>query len=131
MRRSLLLSAVMLVAAFSAAEAQQAPSGGIKRTPLQKFDVPGQNYETAIGLAEIAPNVAIGKHTHPGVESGYLIEGNFTLLVAGQPDRPLKTGDSYQIPAGAPHDARSGAQGAKVIATYVVEKGKPLASPAD
>ena len=52
-------------------------------------------------------------------------------VVAGQPDRPLKSGDSYQNPAGAPHDARSGAQGAKVIATYVVEKGKPLASPAD
>ena len=68
----------------------------------------------------------IGKHTHPGVESGYLIEGDFTLLVAGQPDRPLKTGGSYQIPAGAPHDARSGAQGTKVIDTYVVEKGKPL-----
>ena len=49
----------------------------------------------------------------------------------GQPDRPLKVGDSYQIPAGAPHDARSGPEGAKVIATYVVEKGKPLASPAD
>lgn len=131
MRRSLLFSTVLLVAAFSAAEAQQAPSGGIKRTPLQKFDVPGQNYETVIGLAEIAPNVNIGRHTHPGVESGYLIEGNFTLLIPGQPDRPLKVGDSYQIPAGAPHDARSGPEGAKVIATYVVEKGKPLASPAD
>lgn len=127
MRRSLLLSAVLLVAAISVAEAQQA---GIKRTPLQKFDVPGTNYETVIGIAEISPNVSAGRHTHPGPESGYVLEGEATLLIEGQPEMPLKAGDSYQIPAGAVHDARAGVQGAKVIATYVVQKGKPLASPA-
>ena len=102
----------------------------IKRTPLQKFDVPGTNYETVIGIAEIAPNVNVGRHTHPGPESGYVLEGDFTLLVEGQPPLPLKAGDSYKVPSGAIHDARSGDKGAKVIATYVVEKGKPLASPA-
>jgi len=102
----------------------------IKRTPLQKFDVPGTNYETVIGIAEIAPNVNVGRHTHPGPESGYVLEGDFTLLVEGQPPLPLKAGESYKVPSGAIHDARSGDKGAKVIATYVVEKGKPLASPA-
>ena len=109
--------------------AQQAQT--IKRTPLQKFDVPGTNYETVIGIAEIAPNVNVGRHTHPGPESGYLLEGDFTLLVEGQPPLPLKAGDSYKVPSGAIHDARTGDKGAKVIATYVVEKGKPLASPAN
>jgi len=102
----------------------------IKRTPLQKFDVPGTNYETVIGIAEITANVNVGRHTHPGPESGYLLEGEFTLLVEGQPPLVVKAGDSYKVPPGAIHDARSGAKGAKVIATYVVEKGKPLASPA-
>ena len=102
----------------------------IKRTPLQKFDVPGTNFETVIGMAEIVPNVSIGRHTHPGPESGYMIEGDMTLLVEGQPPRMVKAGESYQVPPGAVHDAKTGEKGAKVIATYVVEKGKPLASPA-
>lgn len=106
------------------------PAPTIKRTPLQKFDVPGTSYETVIGIAEIVPNVNIGKHTHPGPESGYVLEGEFTLLVDGQPPLPLKAGMSYKVPPGAVHDAKTGPAGAKIIATYVVEKGKPLASPA-
>ena len=102
----------------------------IKRTPLQKFDVPGTAYETVIGIAEITANATIGRHTHPGPESGYMLEGEMVLMIDGQPEKTLRAGDSYQIPAGAVHDGRSGSKGAKVIATYVVEKGKPLASPA-
>ncbi|MGL5114800.1 MAG: cupin domain-containing protein [Beijerinckiaceae bacterium] len=113
---------------------QQAPpaaalaSPTIKRTPLQRFDVPDTSYITVIGIAEIAPNVSIGRHFHPGPESGYLLEGEFELLVAGQPPRMLKAGDSYVVPARIVHDARTGPRGAKVIATYVVEKGQPLAT---
>jgi quercetin dioxygenase-like cupin family protein len=128
MKRLLVCAAVVMLA-FAGAALAQAPAP-IKRTPLQKFDVPGTSYETVIGIAEIVPNVNIGRHTHPGPESGYMLEGEMTLLVDGQPPKPLKAGDSYQIPPGAIHDAKTGAAGAKVIATYVVEKGKPLASPA-
>ena len=128
MKRLLACFAVITLALTTATLAQ-APAP-IKRTPLQKFDVPGTNYETVIGIAEIAPNVLIGKHTHPGPESGYMLEGEMTLLVQGQPDKVLKVGESYVVPPGAVHDAKTGAAGAKVIATYVVEKGKPLASPA-
>jgi quercetin dioxygenase-like cupin family protein len=102
----------------------------IKRTPLQRFEVPGTLYETVIGLAEIAPGVAIGRHTHPGPESGYVMAGSFELLIDGQAPRVLKAGDSYLVPAGAVHDAKAGPEGAKVIATYVVQKGQPLAIPA-
>ena len=101
---------------------------GIKRIPLQRFDVPGTGYETVIGIAEIAPNVSIGRHTHPGPESGYVIEGGFELLIDGQPPRLLKAGESYKVPPQTIHDAKTGAEGAKVIATYVVEKGQPLAT---
>ena len=118
---------LVLCGAAAPLAAQDAP---IKRTPLQKFDVPGTNYETVIGMAEIVPNVNIGKHTHPGPESGYMLDGEMTLLVEGQPPLALKAGESYKIPSGAVHDAKTGSKGAKVLATYVVEKGKPLASPA-
>jgi quercetin dioxygenase-like cupin family protein len=128
------LAAIFAALAFAGAAAQQLPAATqqtqtIKRTALQKFDVPGTNYETVVGIAEISPNVSIGRHTHPGPESGYLLEGEMVLMVQGQPDKPLKAGESYQIPSGAVHDAKTGVQGAKVLATYVVEKGKPLASP--
>ena len=75
-------------------------------------------------------SVNIGRHTHPGVETGYVLEGTFTLLVEGKPPVALKPGDSYQVPVNAVHDAKSGESGAKVLAVYIVEKGKPLASPA-
>ncbi len=136
MRMALIAALGLCVVALSALAQQPAPppitqgAGSIKRTPLQKFDVPGANSETIIGIAEIGPNVNIGRHTHPGPESGYVIEGDFELIVEGQPSRQLKVGDSYLVPPGAIHDAKSGAAGAKVIATYVIEKGKPLATPA-
>ena len=133
---SLFCASLASLAWMASATAQQSPpvatsqTQNIKRTPLQKFDVPGALYETVIGIAEIAPNVAIGRHSHPGPESGYLIEGSFELLIDGEQSRQLKAGDSYVVPPNATHDAKTGASGAKVIATYVVEKGKPLASPA-
>ena len=132
----ILLCAVLATLAISGtAGAQQLPAATqqtatIKRTPLQKFDVPGTSYETVIGIAEIAPNVNIGRHTHPGPESGYMLDGEMVLLIDGQPEKTVRIGESYQVPASAVHDARTGPQGAKVNATYVVEKGKPLASPA-
>ncbi len=130
-RAAVAAMAVTIVAATQQqlpALAEPAPT--IKRTPLQKFDVPGTKYETVIGIAEIVPNVSIGRHAHPGPELGYMLEGEMVLMVAGQPDKTVKKGESYQIPPGAVHDAKTGPAGAKVIATYVVEKGKPLASPA-
>jgi len=136
LRLSVLAFGIAIFGVASTAQAQQQPPAAaaqtqtIKRTPLQKFDVPGTNYETVIGMAEIVPDVNIGRHTHPGPESGYMLEGEMTLLVEGQPPLPLKVGDSYKIPPGAVHDAKTGPKGAKLIATYVVEKGKPLATPA-
>ena len=124
------LSFVGTAATQSQPPAAATQTSNIKRTPLQKFDVPGTQYETVIGIAEISPNAMIGRHTHPGPESGYMLEGEMVLMIDGQPDKTVKAGESYQIPSGAVHDGKSGPKGAKVIATYVVEKGKPLASPA-
>lgn len=127
------LAALAWTGLATAQQASPAPTNqtqNIKRIPLQKFAVPGTAYETVIGIAEIAPNVGIGRHTHPGPESGYLIEGGFELLIEGEQPRQLQAGDSYVVPPNTVHDAKTGVSGAKVIATYVVEKGKPLASAA-
>ena len=126
--------ALLVVSALPAtllAQQTAAAAPPIKRIPLQKFDVPGDHDEVITGIAEIAPNVNIGRHTHPGAESGYVLEGELTLFVEGQPPVKLKPGDSYKIPPRAVHDARSGETPAKVLAVYVVERGKPLATPAD
>ena len=114
--------------AATPALAEDAPSG-IKRTPLQSIDFP-DGYKTVTGLAEIAPGGASGLHTHPGIETGYILEGEVLMSVEGQPDKTLKSGDSYMIPAGAKHDVKSiGSVPAKAVSVFVVDKTKPLASP--
>ncbi|MBX3529486.1 MAG: cupin domain-containing protein [Rhizobiaceae bacterium] len=117
------VAALLLVSGATAQE-------GIKRTPLQKVDFP-DGYTTVTGLAEIQPGVSAGRHTHPGIETGYVLEGETVMSIDGQPDQTMKAGDSYTIPAGVPHDAKAvGERPVKVIAVYVVERGKPLATPA-
>jgi quercetin dioxygenase-like cupin family protein len=83
-----------------------------------------------VARAEFAPGAAAGKHTHPGEELGYILEGSLQLEIDGKPPVTLKAGDVFFVPAGVPHDGRNvGTVPAKVLATYVVEKGKPVASP--
>ncbi len=72
----------------------------------------------------------VGKHTHPGIESAYVLEGGFELPIQGQETRNLKPGDGFQIPANTPHaGGKAPAARTRLIITYLVEKGKPLASP--
>ena len=105
----------------------QAP--GIKRTILQRVDVP-PGHECVFGLAELPPGAAIGKHIHHGHELGVVVEGEGEVLVDGEPARRVKTGDTWKIDPLKPHDARNVGSGTfKVVASYVVEKGKPLAEP--
>ena len=121
------LAAVAVVAIGGAALAQQ---GGIKRTPLQKIEFP-EGYTTITAIAEIPTGGAAGRHTHPGVETGYILEGEADLIIEGKPDLHLKAGDSYSIPAGVVHDAKvHGDKPVKVLGVYVVDKAKPLATPA-
>ena len=106
------------------------PPPGIKRTLLQRSDI-GNNMEVILGLAEISPGASTGRHSHFGTETGMVLEGESSLEVEGAAPRLLKAGDSYLIPPGKIHDAKTvGDKPVKVLATYVVEKGKPLATPA-
>ncbi|MBN9583094.1 MAG: cupin domain-containing protein [Afipia sp.] len=129
LKKTLFCASIIALAGMGAALAQQPPAG-IKRTPLQTVPFP-EGYNTVVGLAELAPGVKAGRHTHPGIETGYVMEGELVLSIDGQPDKMLKPGDSYQIPAGVIHDAGvHGDKPMKVLGVYVVDKTKPLASPA-
>ena len=130
MSASARVAATLGLAAVLAAGATVAQAPGIKRTLLQRIDI-GNNMEVILGIAEIAPGGATGRHTHFGVETGYALGGQASLEVEGEPPKLLNAGESYVIPAGKVHDAKVvGDVPAKVLAVYVVEKGKPLATPA-
>lgn len=104
---------------------------GFTRIPVQSQDlsIPGR---VAVQVrAEFEPGAVVGRHTHPGEELGYVIEGQLELRIEGQPPRVVKAGESFFVPAGVIHDGTNTGSGkAKVFATYIVEKGKPVATPA-
>jgi quercetin dioxygenase-like cupin family protein len=118
----------------SDASAQGAPpaaAAGVTRKILSETDGPVPGYVTLLVEATIEPGSVVARHTHPGVESAYVMEGGFELPIQGQPTRELKVGDAFQIPPGTPHaGGKPGNAKTRILITYVVEKGKPLASPA-
>jgi quercetin dioxygenase-like cupin family protein len=84
-----------------------------------------------LGTAELAPGASAGRHFHDGHEIGYVLEGTARFEVEGQASVDLKSGDHYHVDTGKRHDARNAGSGpAKVLAIYLIEKGKPLAVPA-
>ena len=103
---------------------------GFKRVELQKHDISTAGHEAIMARGEFIPGAAVPKHTHPGEEVGYILEGEVTFEIAGKPPTVLKAGEAFFIPAGTVHAAKNTGKGeAKVLSTYIVEKGKPLATP--
>jgi quercetin dioxygenase-like cupin family protein len=103
---------------------------GIKRTILLRTDDPASpTYEAVMGIAEIAPGAMAGRHRHPGIEIGYVLEGSVTLEHEGQPAKTLKAGDSFKNEPGLHNAKNTGTTPVKILAVYLVEKGKPLAEP--
>src|SRR6476469_5845212 len=104
---------------------------GLKRTMVHKADVSVAGREAVIARVELAPQAKAGRHTHPGDEISYVLEGEGEILIEGQAPRKVKAGDGFVIPAGARHDAHNtGTSPLQMVGVYVVEKGKPLATPA-
>ncbi|MBL6082358.1 cupin domain-containing protein [Belnapia sp. T18] len=117
----------------TAAEVQQAPqlqSAGLKRTVLNQTELPGGTHVVIQVLVEVPPNSDVEQHVHPGIETGYVLEGTGMLYVEGRDSIELKPGMGLQIPQGVPHSAKNGPAVTKLISTLTVEKGKPAASPA-
>ena len=107
-----------------------AQAQGVTRQVMQTTDFPA-GYQTVTGIATIAAGACAGPHIHPGLETSYMLEGEITLKLDGKPDQKFKAGESLQVPIAAKHDAcNTGSAPAKVLVVYIIEKGKPIASPA-
>ncbi len=116
--------AVLSLLAAAGASAQ------VKRTPVLTADVARPGHEAVVVRGEIGPGGTAARHTHPGDEISYVMEGEAELLVDGEPPRIVKAGEAFVVPAGKVHGARNpGAAPLRFVGVYVVEKGKPLATP--
>ena len=109
---------------------QQAP--GRWRTDLQQQDLSVPGREVIQARVDPGPTAPLVKHTHPGEEIIYILEGSLEYQVDGQPTRTYNAGDALTVPAGVVHAVRNvGGGNAAELATYVVEKGKPLITVVD
>jgi quercetin dioxygenase-like cupin family protein len=119
--------AVLLVAGGFALHAAQAQQQGIKRTDLLRHDLGVPGREVVQVRVDFAPGAAFGRHSHPGEEIAYVLEGSLEYQFDGKPPVTLKAGDALFIPAGTIHAAKNvGSGNGAELATYIVEKGKPL-----
>jgi quercetin dioxygenase-like cupin family protein len=123
----ILVVALLVVGSGLALHVALSQQPGIKRTDLQRHDLSVPGREVIQVRVELAPGVSFPKHTHPGEEIIYVLEGSLEYEVEGKPPVTLKAGEVLFIPAGTVHAARNvGSGNAAELATYVVEKGKPL-----
>ena len=134
LKRIILCTALITFAMVLSLNAQPQPSpvqpSPVKRTILQRADVPGTNLELIYATVEIAAGFKAGRHSHPGVVIAHVVEGDFWLHMDGQPEQVVRAGESLTIPDRAIHNEGATDKPVKIDAVYVVEKGKPLVSPA-
>lgn len=125
------LFAVILLTTGAASAATPTPAG-VTRTDLQRHDLSIAGRETVQARIDIAPGAVAPWHRHPGEEVIYIIEGTLEYQLEGQPPVTVTAGQVLFVPAGVAHMARNrtATNGAE-LATYIVEKGKPLLVPAE
>lgn len=122
---------ILALGSASALHLASAQQPGVKRTELQRHDLSSPGREMIQVRVEVDPGVALPIHTHPGEEIVYVLEGTWEYQVEGQSMLTLKTGDVAFVPSGAKHSAKNVGSGkGAAVATYIVEKGKPLVVPA-
>jgi quercetin dioxygenase-like cupin family protein len=126
---TLLAAALLVVVGLFGVQTLSAQQPGFKRSELQRGDLSVAGREAIVVRADFDPDGMVGRHTHPGEESSYVLDGTVVLEIDGKPPVTLKTGDVFFIPAGVVHAAKNVGKGkASVVATYIVEKGKPVAT---
>ncbi len=122
--------AIALCGGTWAMQSANAQAPGFKRVELQRHDLGVPGREGVVARGEFNAGAAVPKHTHPGEEFVYVLEGELVVEIEGKPPAKLKAGDVFFVPAGQVHSAKNpGKTGTVVISTYVVEKGKALATP--
>ena len=128
MRTILIMAvAVMIIAGALARQVAPAQQTGSKRTDLQRHDLSAPGREVVQTIVELEPGTTAPRHSHPGEEVIYVLEGTWEYTLEGKPPLTLKAGEVLFIPAGTIHSARNvGADRGSELATYIVEKGKPL-----
>ncbi|HKE16654.1 MAG TPA: cupin domain-containing protein [Kofleriaceae bacterium] len=122
-------TAFAMLALALGARSLDAQAPGFKRVELQRHDIGATGREAVMVRAEFQPGAVTPRHTHPGEEVAYVLQGELTIELEGKPAAKLKTGDSFFVPASTAHMGKNTAKGETiVISTYIVEKGKPLAT---
>jgi quercetin dioxygenase-like cupin family protein len=124
------LALALPVAAPALAQPAPAAAPAIKRTEVYKGPVAAPDHEAVLMKVELAPGGRAPRHTHPGDEVSYVTDGEIDIVIEGKPPRRLKAGQGFSVPAGVVHEARNpGSVPVHLIGVYIVEKGKPIASP--
>jgi quercetin dioxygenase-like cupin family protein len=127
MKTTRIMVVTLIVASGLALHVAQAQKPEIGRTELTHRDLGDSVREVLQTRVDFAPGAAFPRHSHPGVEVAYVLEGSLEYQLDGKPPLTLKAGDSLFIPAGTIHSAKNvGGGNASELATYVVEKEKPL-----
>jgi quercetin dioxygenase-like cupin family protein len=117
----------LIVGSALALRALAAQQPGVRRTDLQQHDLSAPGREVVQVRVELDPGVKFPRHSHPGEEIIYVLSGSLEYQVGDRAPVTLKAGDVLFIPAGAIHTAKNVGRGPGAeLATYVVEKGKPL-----
>ena len=127
MNMTRMMVAVLIAGSGLALHVTHAEQPGIKRTDALRHDLGVPGREVIQVRVDFDPGVAFGKHSHPGAEVAYVLEGTLEYQLEGEPPVTLKAGEALFIPAGTIHAAKNvGTGNAAELATYIVEKGKPL-----
>lgn len=127
----LLIATVVTASALTVGvRAWQATQPTFTRTQLQDHPLTVKGWHAVQSRSDFQPGAMSGKHTHPGEEIGYVLEGTLELTVEGKAPQRLKAGDVIFMPPNTVHEAKNVGTGTlRVVSTYVLEVGKPLATP--
>ena len=107
-------------------------AGKLARREVQRSPLSIPKREMVQVETLIPAGVESGWHIHPGEEVGYIIEGQVEMRVQGRPTIVLNPGDGFLIPPRTPHNARDiGPATGKMLSTYIVETGQPIATFVD
>ena len=127
MKTMRIIAVLVLIGGSSALYVAHAQQGGVTRTDLQRHDLSAPGREVIQVRVELAPGVAFGRHWHPGEEIIYMIEGSLQYQIEDNSPVTLNAGEVLFVPARTIHSARNvGSVSGAELATYIVEKGKPL-----
>jgi quercetin dioxygenase-like cupin family protein len=117
----------IVLAGFASANAYAQPVGISSKVLLRTTLSGDDTKESVMVSAEFAPGSTTGRHTHPGDEYTYVLQGTLELSAEGRETRRVAAGDVVHNPRGLVHEARNvGDSPTRVVITFVIDKGKPI-----